>query len=177
MAYDARRGRTVLFGGNDGRILADTWEWDGTDWTLIAPPASPPARQRHALAYDAARGRIVLFGGYVDHRLPPWFSDTWEWDGTTWVQRSPALSPPGRYNHALAHDSLRGRTVLFGGFVNAIGIAADTWEWDGSTWIAAAPATSPPARTLYGLAFDANRGRTVLFGGWSGLSVFLLDFW
>jgi hypothetical protein len=37
MAYDAARGVTVLFGGYpdeaDGRVLGDTWEWDGSRWT------------------------------------------------------------------------------------------------------------------------------------------------
>ena len=36
MAYDVKRERVVLFGGNrNGRPfgpLADTWEWDGTRW-------------------------------------------------------------------------------------------------------------------------------------------------
>jgi hypothetical protein len=36
MAYDAARGRTVLFGGNgDGRVLDDTWEWDGARWHRV----------------------------------------------------------------------------------------------------------------------------------------------
>jgi hypothetical protein len=42
MAYDAHRQRTVLFGGENGNPLADTWEWDGSPW---APgPSGPPAR-------------------------------------------------------------------------------------------------------------------------------------
>src|SRR5438094_453033 len=36
MAYDAARGRVVLFGGatqlNGGGIAQDTWEFDGTTW-------------------------------------------------------------------------------------------------------------------------------------------------
>ncbi|HUR19412.1 MAG TPA: hypothetical protein VMZ90_01305 [Vicinamibacterales bacterium] len=35
-AYDARRQRVVLFGGeDDGGLLNDTWEWDGTAWRRI----------------------------------------------------------------------------------------------------------------------------------------------
>lgn len=34
-AYDIARDRLVLFGGQDGTgELADTWEWDGMDWSL-----------------------------------------------------------------------------------------------------------------------------------------------
>ena len=42
MAYDVERGVTVLFGGDpeeaDGRLLGDTWEWDGSRWTRRAMP-------------------------------------------------------------------------------------------------------------------------------------------
>jgi hypothetical protein len=39
MAYDAARGRVVLFGGwtFDGTPLGDTWTWDGATWLLQAP--------------------------------------------------------------------------------------------------------------------------------------------
>ncbi|HUQ82632.1 MAG TPA: hypothetical protein VM076_15895 [Gemmatimonadaceae bacterium] len=38
MAYDEQRGRVVLFGGTDDTgTLGDTWEWDGKQWTRIAP--------------------------------------------------------------------------------------------------------------------------------------------
>jgi len=38
MAYDAARGKTVLYGGKDfttGKILDDTWEWDGQQWAQV----------------------------------------------------------------------------------------------------------------------------------------------
>jgi len=161
LAYDFQRGRTVLFGGASGMggpDLSDTWEWDGTNWTQLAPATAPPARENHALAYDLARGRTVLFGG-------PSLSDTWEWDGTNWSDRSPpvASSPAFRSNPALAYDSLRARTVLFGGYRGTA--LTDTWEWDGASWFLQTPATIPPVRRYSALAFDARRGRAVLFGG------------
>src|SRR5437773_9193 len=63
MVYDSFRERTVLFSGNNG--AADTWEWDGTNWSLRSPSTSPSARAYHAMAYDALRHRTVLFGGDV----------------------------------------------------------------------------------------------------------------
>jgi hypothetical protein len=70
MAYDAARGRVVLFGGSSGLSgeLADTWEWDGANWTLVNAPGPWP-RLVHTMAYDAARARIVLFGGWDGARL------------------------------------------------------------------------------------------------------------
>ena len=65
MAYDASRGRTVVFGGNTaGGAQGDTWEWNGTNWTQRAPTAAPEVRSYHALAYDTFRGRTVLLGGF-----------------------------------------------------------------------------------------------------------------
>ncbi len=63
MAFDAARGRIVLFGGQIGiRPLRDTWEWDGSLWTQAAD-MGPAARGGHAMTYDSNRKRIVLFGG------------------------------------------------------------------------------------------------------------------
>jgi Bacterial Ig-like domain (group 2) len=49
MAYDAHRNRVVLFGGFTGAgYRADTWEWDGTQWSLIPSPAiRQPAANQH----------------------------------------------------------------------------------------------------------------------------------
>ncbi|MCA2978775.1 MAG: hypothetical protein INH37_10850, partial [Myxococcaceae bacterium] len=57
--------------------------------------------------------KVVLCGGFgTSGRL----SDTWEWDGATWTQRSPSTSPPARSGHAMA--TLGTKVVLFGGFGN-----------------------------------------------------------
>jgi hypothetical protein len=66
----------------------------------------------------------VLFGGWS---LPQnYFADTWEWNGVGWTQRS-APGPSGRTNHAMAYDSARGETVLFGGNGFSTGSFGDTW--------------------------------------------------
>src|SRR5690606_21175871 len=112
---------------------------------------------------DAASGRVLLFGGADDANR--YLADTWEWDGSGWREhRVPGPSP--RHGHVLAHDELRGRTVLFGG--SSGGLLADTWAWDGAAWTLCTAQTSPPARYLGGMGFHAELGRTVLFGGWVG---------
>lgn len=162
MAYDAARGVTVLFGGDQ------TWEWDGTSWTQRMV-TGPSARYGHAMAYDAARGVTVLFGGEDIFSRPNPYSDTWEWDGTSWTQRM-VTGPSARRDHAMAYNSLRAVTVLFGGYPPA----GDTWEWDGTTWTQRA-VSGPPAQYSPAMAYDAARGVTVLFGGdqtweWDGTS-------
>src|SRR5437762_13881436 len=70
MVYDARRGKTVLFGGIGSGDLDDTWEWDGVRWRQSTDPFRPPARDDHAMAFDARRGRTVLFGGAIGGNAP-----------------------------------------------------------------------------------------------------------
>ncbi|MFH1109499.1 MAG: kelch repeat-containing protein [Planctomycetota bacterium] len=135
-------------------------------WTPASPATSPVARYGHAMAYDSRRGVTVLFGGGDNPNSPIGLSDTWEWNGATWTQRTPVTTPPGRLYYAMAYDSARGVTVLFGGIAAiAPGIVGDTWEWDGTNWAVRTPATSPSARYGHAMVFDSARGKIVLFGG------------
>jgi hypothetical protein len=163
MAYDSARGVTVLFGGSTGGN--QTWEWDGTNWTQRFPPASPSSRYGHSMAFDSVRGVCVLFGGYSSVFPPGRRNDTWEWNGTTWTQRFPATPPSPREEQALAYDSARRVTVLFGGLGNQNQFYADTWEWNGTTWTQRFPAASTSPRRCHAMAYDSVRGVTVLFGG------------
>jgi hypothetical protein len=167
MAYDLPRACTVLFSGEEqgGAARGDTWEWNGSNWTQRAPSPVPPPRNA-ASVYDPIRSRTVLFGGQgVVGSNVVMFADTWEWDGVHWLQRATASSPPGRCSHALAFDSQRGRTLLFGGLDSQFTSIGDTWQWDGSIWTQLASVTSPAARSAHALAYDSVRDRVVLFGG------------
>lgn len=182
LAFDSIRGRTILFGGFVQQLSfarADTWEWDGSAWFERMPSSSPNGRLAHALAFDSARGVTVLFGG--SSACDPMFGctlygDTWEWDGTSWSRRIPATSPSPRLNVALAFDSARGRTVLFGGRTS-VGASSETWEWDGSSWTPLFPVTSPSPRFAASMAFDAARGRVVLYGGTPNGVTYGTDSW
>jgi len=88
-------------------------------------------------------------------------------DGS-WLLRTPATSPDPRGAPAMAFDSTRGVTVLFGGQLAGNGLDASTFEWDGTNWVLKTPSTSPSARVFHAMAFDSTRGVTVLFGGATG---------
>jgi len=167
-----------------GSVVATVPE---SPWVQL-PGAGPAARANHAMAYDSDRGRVVLFGGWTGYSPYPAnstvFGDTWELRPGGWVQRS-VTGPPARYQHAMAYDSVRHRTVLFGGtaFVGGPGPEiqqlADTWEWDGSSWTQRAT-TGPSRRYKHAMAFDSARGRVVLFGGeftGGGGNEFMGDTW
>ena len=169
MAYDAARGMLVLFGGNSGNFLADTWKRQGTTWTKRTPEISPPARAGAAMAYDSARGVTVLFGGQIEGAGTgdaSFSADTWEWDGTNWTKYPPLNSPSPRADAPLVYDSVRGVSMLFSGDRGSF--PDDTWERRGSDWRQITPAASPPGRGGSSMAFDSARAVTVLFGGHNG---------
>lgn len=163
MAYDAARGKVVLYGGffetwEEGPIyLADTWEWDGSVWTEIAVPGPGPLAH-HAMAYDAARGRIVLFGGR-DATSPA--GDTWEWNGAGWSLVA-QTGPSPRVGHDMAFDSVRARVLLFGGHDGQA--VEDLWSWNGIGWTPVV-GPGPGERTDPAMTYDPQRDRLILFGG------------
>ena len=161
MAYDADNKVTILFGGfisgADYHSYEDTWEWNGEDWEqklTVTNPFSSSPNPNAGMAYDSAREVVVLL---TNHSSTP----LWEWDGIDWVRRAPANKPESRYSVALAFDSARGSTVLFGGSSTL----NDTWDWDGIAWTRHIPANKPLARAGHGMAYDSNREVVVLFGG------------
>jgi hypothetical protein len=174
MAYDATTKDIVVVGGignvSSSQIgnLGDTWTWNGTTWTEQHPAVSPPPRRGSSLAYDAASRQVILFGGDNGARVPLLLNDTWGWNGTTWAQRNPASSPPGRADASMAYDEAASQLVLFGG-TGAMALG-DTWIWDGRNWTQQAPSLSPSARYAAAAGYSASDGRVVLFGGYSGFS-------
>jgi len=140
MVLVALGDRVVLFGGRSASgPLADTWTWDGTDWTELSPAHHPPART-FARAAEAA-GAVLVFGGFTRSGE---LNDTWSWDGTDWTELQPSPAPLGRGSGSMA--SVPGGALLFGGLTSDYSMSfSDTWLWNGTSW-AALSAPGPSAR-------------------------------
>jgi hypothetical protein len=170
LAYDSKRRRTILFGGrgtsesSPGRVLDDTWEWDGVAWN--EQPVSGPSMLHPIGAYDKRRERLVVYGGLATagekHGQSP--ADTWEWDGERWSRRSNA-GIEGVPNHMVYDERLKKVVIVQ---------HSTLWCWDGLEWRRATDRQDGPAftahkgilaRSGYALAYDARRKRVVLFGG------------
>ncbi len=181
LAYDSARRQVVLFGGSDlaNNRMGDTWTWDGTVWIHRAD-TGPSPRANPQMDFDTDQKRVVLFGGTGTTGSPYQENgDTWEWNGTTWTQVA-STGPPARNGGALAFDSGRHLSVLYGGGVTFVGlIFHDTWELQGNAWKQRFPlaGVTPGNRGLFGLAYDSSRARTVLFGGTDANFVSLGDTW
>lgn len=100
------------------------------DWVWIGSFSRVATMYDQGMAYDASRDRTVMYGGF-GCSVPG--AQTWEWDGTTWKQRFPTVSPPPRGQTRMVYDSHRKRIVIFGGGYGPIDFD-DLWEWDGTTW-------------------------------------------
>ncbi|MGA3076731.1 MAG: kelch repeat-containing protein [Bryobacteraceae bacterium] len=177
MTYDSATYSTVLFGGSSaffpGVSYGDTWIWR-RGWTQLSPAASPPERGGAGMAYDPATGTVVLFGG-SDNSSGAVLGDTWTWDGVTWTQQFPPVSPPARSpRYSMVYDAATETVLLFGGLGASTGDYGavpfgDTWEWNGrtKTWTQQLPSSSPSPRSA-SLAYDPIAKTAVLFGGDNG---------
>lgn len=147
----------LLFGGDNGVRLGDTWRYDiaTNAWTQIVG-AGPAPRRWAAMTLHGATGQVILHGG---QGTAGDLGDSWVFTGSQW-QQVVGAGPSARSNHAMAYDSFRQRSVLFGGS-NLV----DTWEWNGSTWAQRTLSGAPTARTFAGMAFDERRGVMMLGGG------------
>jgi len=123
LSPDPVTGRMMLV----GHITANTpntWEWDGSRWSLLGE-VGPPGYQFN-LAEDPASKTVI-----AEDRF-----GTWIWDGTRWGQ-TPTSGGPGHLQEAgMAYDSHDQLVLLFGGLDPdvAYGMRSNLWAWDGHTW-------------------------------------------
>jgi hypothetical protein len=126
MVYDAFH-RTILFGPSVGESAGWTFRtWNGTNWTTVFDYfVSQFFRQQYGdMAFDTYRRRAVWFGGVSGPSDTTGFFDGQNWDVLT---GSPATPSP-RYNFAMAYDTNRHATVMFGGETANQVFNGETWE-------------------------------------------------
>jgi hypothetical protein len=181
LAFDEIRGVFVLFGGFGKRAdlstgpLNDTWEFDGSDWTLVSTPLAPPAREQAGLSFMLGQDVCILHGGSASAGV---LGDTWAWNGSTWTPIS-GERPVARATHAQVFDSRRGVVRIFGGRSAAATALSDVWEFDGSTWSQVPTGSSGGmgGRVQMAAAYDTVRGKQILWGGSNGAGQQVEELW
>src|SRR5476649_2252651 len=88
----------VIFGVTGAAVAAQASPTT-LNWGPVSTSQVPPARQFAAMTFDSTRNRTVLFGG--GNTAFTNLSDTWEFDGVNWVQRTPSISPPALVGSAM----------------------------------------------------------------------------
>ena len=159
MAFDPARGETVFVGGGTGAELGQVWRWDGHRWSVdndLSP--APPNLERATMAWDPLAEELVLFGGR--DAIESYQNLTWAWDGERWFDRSPLVSPPGRWNAAMA--TVPDGIALHGG--NSGNVRDDYWSWLGGTWSNLSFLTGSFPAQDHAMVFDETRFELVSFG-------------
>lgn len=177
MAYDAKRGVIVLYGGDDGTNTSEEtelWEYNGTTWTqkvFAGDGGGRPSLLQPATAYDPKGERIAFYFGN---------SEMWFWNGTQFtkyagampVAQSFATSPPSLLTNrigAVLVDDGRGRLMLYGGQDKSFSHSSASllsgqlqWFFSGQTW---SEPQFAPAVLAAASAQQYDRGTVVRFGG------------
>lgn len=125
---DPGRREIVLSGRYQLPIGFATWVWNGTAWLQYAIPNGYMQFPSPAAAYDAVRRRIVVVYDPIRQGGLNRTVGTIEWDGTTWIPRSPGQSPYVQWGTRLAFDTVTGRVLLFGG-AHEDSFIVHTWEY------------------------------------------------
>ena len=100
---------------------------------------------------------------------------------STWTELDPSGTvPPARAAHAMTHDPITGRLILFGGSTGAAYLN-DIWAYDpvADTWRELESSGTVPARRGFpSMAYDPTTRRLIVFGGsdWD-TGAFLNDTW
>jgi len=138
MVFDPVRRNVIVFGGraSDNTLLGDTWAWNGSAWTELAPTLSPPPTEHVQLAFDPRRGYAVMFGG---NTATGKVNTTWLWDGTDWQNPAVASPPIARDDANMLFDTSRGHVVMLAGKSGTNNYRTDIAEWDGAAWLPQTP--------------------------------------
>jgi len=132
------------------------------------------------MVYDEDKGRLVLFGG-AEWNQDIFYDDTWvyNYDSNEWVELSPAVRPPPRFNPGVAYITDLQVIFMFGGYKLPERNLNDTWLFDvkTDTWRELNPSNSPAPRSNMGMAYDSKNRKVILFGGSSNSEYPYSDTW
>jgi hypothetical protein len=133
MDFALGSGTVLLYGfqklpsGNSTTMQAQTWSWNGSDWTLLSPATSPSTIGQMVGGYLITQSAGRVGGRYL--------SQMWLWNGSSWVLLGPGNDAPFVSGSA-AYDAKGSRLTVFNGA---------TWTWDGRSWTRQHPAHEPSA--------------------------------
>jgi cysteine-rich repeat protein len=175
LAFDSKRGKSVLFGGSVGDSIGDTWEYDGI-WREVKAfeKVNSVNLTSVAAAYDRTSARVIVT---AINAMAGCSSATLAFDGLVWQRLTTLGMAPELQSATMVFDSIRNRMLLFGGFDCRGNFSNKTWALAGNSWSQLAPTTNPPARAAASMTYDPVRDRVILFGGSDGGVRGLNDTW
>src|SRR5207245_991253 len=186
----------MLVGGGSGlQVYGDLWEYNymSNRWRLevpFTPNVTPNPRTDHAMIFGPYRAVSIMYGGIDGSGA--YQPETWYYVSAVHMWSQPAVSifPIARKDHALAWDSTRDRTIMFGGIISDGVVTNQTWMWGPGYYASgrytsttfdagcSAPtwqtlwwnATMPPrTRVRFKIATSSSPDGPFTFEGWDGL--------
>lgn len=168
-AFDAPRGRLVLFGGQAGTsFFNDLWAYEvaSNRWRRLGE-GGPARRYGAGGALDPDSATFFLSHGFTFQGR---FDDTWALPltDTQWKELSPAQGRP--LKRCLLRSVWEPDTrsiLLFGGQSDSAPYHNDFWRFDTASreWREIQADPRPGARHFYAAAYDTAASRLLLFGG------------
>ena len=174
MAYDPEHQTVVLYGGlipdqSEGSEAADTWTWNGSDWTQASGGNSGPSYRDGPRMVTAGK-RVLMFGGHIGNLR--YFGDAWTWDGAKWSRVDHGPTPQGRGDAAIAWDSDDSSLFVYGGLgirpdagPGNLGLPlSDAWSMKNGAWVHL-PAPGRPIAANGNAVWDPMTHRVVVMFG------------
>jgi hypothetical protein len=123
LSHDPTSGRMLLAGHIDAST-PNTWEWDGSKWSLIGQVG--PQGIQFNMQEDPGTNTVVAEDRFA----------TWSWDGARWSQLTVSAGPGNVQEAAMAYDDRDRWVLLFGGLDSDVtyGVRNTLWAWDGHAW-------------------------------------------
>lgn len=164
VTVDHGGGRLLVLVTNAGPPTATLYAWDGSTWQT---EATLPGHNIMGLAYDEVRGVLVATVLYVGAPMP---LSTFEWDGTSWVNRNAQTT----IDSWICFDPANGAVIAVRGDEIAV--------WNGSVWTPT-PSPGAPADVIsvvpdhrnarvFAKAFGAGRSESIWLWDGSQWTVF-----
>ena len=187
LVYDAARDQVLMLGIND-KTETQMYAYDAVSstWNQLHPATMPECVNEGAVTFDTRRNVVQVVGGICSGSTNTEL--LYEWDGTNWTKVTITLAMGNIYGEALAYDSSRGYTVVFGGTNLAGSARAATYLYSGGIFLIVGDATAPVQRSLpIFVTFpdpnpdpvtgpDPKKGRIILFAGLNETGE-LVDLW
>lgn len=167
VAFDPKRGRVLLFGGQARNTThSDLWAYDGSTWSQVSTAGAlrPSPRYDSAVAFDVERDRFLVFGGLDASGRE--LNDLWAFDGVRWTLLNANSLVRYIQGAKMTYDSRRREVLYWRGYSSSFD-RGGIYRLTGSSFfiVRTGGSSDPGLRSEYAMAYDPVRNRVVIYGG------------